>query len=282
MHVTDSEGHKYWLMERLRKRGHRFIIRLAREHKARELADDEWDLVSNLVGKAEDVAERSVPLPARTGKRPPKTKKTFPDRQSRVAKLRFGKMQLALKKPSYLGNDVAPETVVNVVRVYEVDAPAEVEPVEWILFTSEPIATAEDVLAVVDNYRKRWVIEDFFRALKTGTSYELRQLESARAWKNVLAISLPIAWRLLAIRTAAREQPNEPATTIFTTTELAALRHRLPKRLPQNPTRREAVLVLAELGGHHKSNGEPGWQILHRAWMKLLPLVEGMELARKM
>jgi hypothetical protein len=287
IHVTDSEGHKYWLLEMLKKKGHRFIIRLAREHKAKELGDEEWDLVSNLVGRSEDVATREVPLPARATKRPPRTKKRFPDRRGREAKLHFGRMQLALKRPPYLDDDVAAETVVNVVRVYETNAPAGVEPVEWILFTSEPIDTAEQVLTVVDQYRKRWVVEDFFRALKTGTSYEERQLEGAHSWKNALAISLPIAWRLLAIRTASREEPEAPATTIFTAAELAALKHRLPKRLSsKNPTRREAFLALAEYGGHIKNNGEPGWQILYRAWTKILPLVEGiergLELGRKM
>ena len=34
--------------------------------------------------------------------------------------------------------------------------------------TTEPIDTVEQVLRIVDWYRARWVIEEFFKALKTG------------------------------------------------------------------------------------------------------------------
>jgi IS4 transposase len=50
-----------------------------------------------------------------------------------------------------------------------------------MLYTSEPIDTAEQLLTIVDQYRSRWVIEEFFKALKTGCAFEKRQLESYRA-----------------------------------------------------------------------------------------------------
>lgn len=57
-----------------------------------------------------------------------------------------------------------PEKVeVNAVYVYETNPPEGEKPVEWILFTTEPIHTAEDVLRVVDLYRTRWMIEEFFK-----------------------------------------------------------------------------------------------------------------------
>ena len=41
------------------------------------------------------------------------------------------------------------------------------EPVDWLLLTSEPIDTDEQILEVVDIYRARWLIEEYFSALKT-------------------------------------------------------------------------------------------------------------------
>jgi hypothetical protein len=54
--------------------------------------------------------------------------------------------------------------------------------------------------AVVDAYRARWVVEEFFKALKTGCQIEKRQMETYEALRIALALFLPIAVRLLALR----------------------------------------------------------------------------------
>jgi hypothetical protein len=89
------------------------------------------------------------------------------------------------------------------VLVHEVGAPNYAETVEWKLLTNLPIDTPEQVAAIVDAYRARWVIEEFFKALKTGCAYEKRQLETFRALMNALAIFSVIAWRLLVLRHVA-------------------------------------------------------------------------------
>lgn len=43
----------------------------------------------------------------------------------------------------------------------------------------------------MDAYRARWVIEEFFKALKTGCNFERRQLESFQSLRIALAIFLP-------------------------------------------------------------------------------------------
>ena len=63
---------------------------------------------------------------------------------------------------------------INFVHVREVGTNGSEAPVEWTLATSEPIATVADVLRVVDIYRARWVIEEYFKSLKTGCSFEKR------------------------------------------------------------------------------------------------------------
>jgi len=55
---------------------------------------------------------------------------------------------------------------VNVVYVREVAPPADQQPVEWILATTEPVDTANQLLAVVDSYRARWLIEQYFKAVE--------------------------------------------------------------------------------------------------------------------
>lgn len=280
IHVADCEADNYALLSNMIRHGYRFVTRMARDRRARADASEPWHLVSEVTASAKYTAEREVPLSARGSERPPRTRKTFKPRKARVARLRFAAMPVQLKRPPYLNEPHAPELAVNVVRVYEVDAPEGTEPVEWFLLTTEPIASREDVLAIVDIYRRRWVIEEFFRAVKTGCRYEERQLERRHSWLVALAITLPLAWRLLQLRQLARSTPDCPATTVLTTTELEVLQHLRPKAFSRGATVREALLAVAALGGHVKSNGNPGWLVLHRGLSKLQSLAEGVEIGR--
>jgi hypothetical protein len=282
IHVADSEADNFTLLSNMVGAGCRFVTRMARDRRARCRGDEPWMRVSKATGAAEHIAEREVPLSARGEHRPPKTLKKYPARDARVATLRFAATSIELKRPPYLDKRYPAALEVNVVRVYESEAPAGVEPVEWFLFTTEPVGTRDEVLAVVDIYRRRWAIEEYFRAVKTGCGYEQRQLETRHAWMIALAITLPIAWRLLHLRTIARRTPSAPATDALSATEVDVLRHLRPGRLSARPTVREAMLLVAEFGGHIKNNGEPGWLVLHRGMSKLQALAEGVELARQM
>ena len=97
-------------------------------------------------------------------------------------------------------------------HVGELNPPEGEEAVEWLLFTTEPISTPEEVADVVDNYRARWLIEEYFKALKTGCKYEERQLESADGLFNALGVFAILAWRLLLLRFIQRTATDEPAT----------------------------------------------------------------------
>jgi hypothetical protein len=155
--------------------------------------------------------------------------------------------------------------------------------VEWRLWTSEPIESPEDVFAVVDAYRARWRIEEYFKALKTGCAIEKRQIETHEGLVRVLALFAPIAWRLLLLRTTAHRADEANATTVLTNRQLTCLRLSLKKlgkqALPNAPSAIEAMLALARLGGHLKRNGLPGWQTLGRGFDKLLTVEMGFALA---
>ena len=148
------------------------------------------------------------------------------------------------------------------------------------MYTNEPIDTPEQILQVVDWYRARWTIEEYFKVLKTGCAMEKRQLADSYALSNALALLAPIAWRLLLLRNEARDQPKSPATQVFESDEIEVLRAAVVKRrrLPENPTVLDAMLSIASLGGHLKHNGPPGWQTLAGSYEKLCGLVDGWRL----
>jgi hypothetical protein len=150
-----------------------------------------------------------------------------------------------------------------------------------LLFTTLPVGNAEEVAAVIDTYRARWTIEEYFKALKSGCSYEKRQLESRHTLLNALGILAPLAWRLLALRSLADDAAT-PASAVLDTDEVHVLR-RISRdiKLGDNPTAAEALYAIARLGGHFPQNGRPGWKVLWTGFQKLLDRVDGYRLARE-
>ena len=132
---------------------------------------------------------------------------------------------------------------------------------------------------MIEAYRARWIIEEYFRALKQGCAYEKRQLENVHAIINALAIFVPIAWQLMALRNAARIDLDLPATKVLDRLKLQLLQRHPKLRLPPRPTSRDAMLAIAQLGGHIKNNGDPGWIVLGRGYDRMLMLEEGALLA---
>ena len=87
-------------------------------------------------------------------------------RQATV-EVRAGSMTIQAPKES----KVAVRSVcVQAVMVREVDPPRGEVPVEWILLTTLPISTVDKVRTVIQYYMVRWMIEIFFRTLKSGLS----------------------------------------------------------------------------------------------------------------
>lgn len=282
VHLMDREADSFALLDEMARANERFIVRLRHDRKAKAAAEEaSWSRLRTLVSQSADCLEREVPLSARRAKTAPRESRRSPARKTRLAQLRFAATSLTICRPRYM-HDGSEQLTVNVVRVYEVDAPSGADPVEWLLVTQEPITTAADVARIVDIYRCRWVIEEFFKALKTGCSYEQRYAGSAHALQNILAICLPIAAHLLWLRSRARTNPDAPATEVVSPRQVEVIRRtfRLPW-FPPRPSARDVLLAIAEHGGHIRSNGEPGWLVLHRGLQSLLEYERGWAAARE-
>jgi hypothetical protein len=280
LHVMDSEADDYHVLRTLVERKSRFIIRAAGNRRL-QADDDEPAKLRDFVSSSPVVCTRSVPLSKRQKTRfRVNTKQKLP-RESRQATLSIGAGTVEIRAPNYYSKASAQTVPLHVVWVREVDVSEGIEPVEWTLMTTEPIETEADILAVVDSYRHRWGIEELSKALKTGCAYEKRQLGSYQTLVNALALLLPIAWNLLRLRTLARDDRKLPASAVLSSVELQVLHHAAEKPLPNKPTLREAMLAIARLGGHLKRNGEPGWLVLGRGYLKLLDLAQGFLIAKR-
>jgi hypothetical protein len=154
--------------------------------------------------------------------------------------------------------------------------------VEWVLFTTEKTSTPTELERIVDIYRNRWKIEEYFKALKSGCSLEKRQVESYGALCKVLALFVPIAYRLLLLRGLAKRYPRSAARRAFSQIELELIT-KSPSNLgrPRPRNVEEAMNCLARLGGHIRNNGSPGWQTLAWGYEKLLAMKLGWEIAMR-
>jgi hypothetical protein len=215
------------------------------------------------------IASRVVELSRRRRSTKPAEQRKHPERPERTAMLNIGATTVKIQRPHMVTASVAAAVDVNVVHVWEESPPEGHVPVTWTLFTTEPIATAKDVLRVVDIYRTRWLIEEFFKALKTGCAYEDRQLESRHALETALGLFIPLALQMLATRSLARHRPDLPAETVASPLRLRVLRELSPRRLPAKMTVRQFMYAVAGLAGHIERSGEPGWQKLMEGFMEL-------------
>lgn len=271
IHVMDREADAYDLMAGLIKGKRRFVIRASYD---RALACGEKLHISDLLANAKGTIERTVALSKRLKKNAKLTNKQ-PAREARTARLALSAMTVKIARPASADANAPEMLQVNIVEVREIQPPPGAEPVLWRLITSEPISKPSELERIVDCYRARWMIEEYFKAIKTGCAFEKRQMESLKTLLNTLAIIVPIAWRLLLLRTLARQTPDIAASRALTKTQLAILSKRRYGHLPPKATVREAMLAVARLGGLLRQNGEPGWIVLGRGFEDLLKLEEG-------
>ena len=268
IHLMDAEGDSYELLAHLVNGGHRFVVRGGSTN--RQLTSGEYLL--DVLDGAEAVACRQVPISKRTRLASRGRKSSHREREARLANLHIRATKVELRRPDRMKHFPASLSI-HVVQVVEQNAPEGTQPVDWKLYTTESIDTPEQIIAIVDYYRRRWLIEEYFKALKTGCSYEKRQLENRRALLNALAILAPIACQILKLRKESCDEATE--TTSLSAKQVEILRSVSKRKLPPNPSAREIMFAVAGIGGHIKNNGDPGWLVLGRGFLDLLAFEVG-------
>ena len=291
VHLRDSEADHYDLFYAVIDAGGHFVIRLSADRKVadpkrgRRGPDDPPRVhrVSDVLENAEVRLLRSVRLSARVNTGAPKVSKRNLPRDERDAQLGVRVAPAEIKRP-WGSAAKPPRCAVNIVEVMEVDPPEGEVPVSWRLVTTLPVDTPEQVAAVVDAYRARWLIEEWFKAMKTGCAYEDRQLESIDTLLKAFVLLAPVATRLLTLRWLAHNETDCPATVVLSVDEIRFLRaiERTRKRdLPPNPTVYDVMLAIAKMGGFLTSNKVPGWRVLGRGFEEFSLMYEGYLIARE-
>ena len=186
-------------------------------------------------------------------------------RESREAEVEVRAARVVLRPP-WRPHNKLPEVAINAVLVYEPSPPASDVAVEWLLLTTLPIDQPEQVRQVIQTYCVRWMIEVFFRVLKTGCRIEERRFEHIDRVLTCLAVYLIVAWRTLYVCRLGRSCPNIRCDAVFEPAEWKAVwkivRGEDPPADP--PPLAAMVRMVAQLGGYvnRKRPDPPGPQTL--------------------
>lgn len=264
IYVADRESDFYEPLELCQAHGVDFVIRSGCD---RRLADKVSHLRAGLK-ESPLLGQTTVPLRARAGQ------------PARTAIVELRGVRLDLDGPWRPSGQKAPLRNVGAVEVREVDAPEGIkEPLHWILLTSLDCATKAQVQRVVGIYTRRWWIEEYHKALKTGAGVEKSQLEQAHRLEPLIAVLAVVAVRLLNAKLLARSRPEsfEAATSLGP--QIVAILEKKFGKPKRGWTNANVITGVARVGGFlaRRHDGMPGWQTIWRGWQRLLWMCDGAE-----
>jgi len=264
--VADSESDIYELFAE--PRGERPVHWLIRACQDRALEGPRASHVRDQVRGTSVRYEVEVLIRGRQAKTTAEDRARRQNRETRQAKVEVRAATLTLRPPDRPNRKLLPVTV-NVVLVREPNPPPGEPPGEWMLLTTLPIDTPEQVRTIVAYYCVRWNIEVFFRTLKSGCRIERRRFEHVDRVLPCLALCLIVAWRTLFVCRMGRECPDLDCQAILEPSEWKAVwvavhRKRPPRKVPRLA---EMMHLIASLGGYvERPNSEPGAQTV---WLGL-------------
>jgi hypothetical protein len=251
-------------------------VRLNREHVVRDTKGEKSSLKAWLRSRP---IERwlELTIPAHDGR---------PQRTAQLS-LRLGQLRMRLPVPG------GPRWVdMSIVYIDESLRPNAKDRIQWILGTTYPVHNVDDALVVLENYKRRWRIEDFHRAWKSGAcDIETSQLQSFSVFRRWAILTSSMAARAEHIKHYSREYPEAPATKVYTQDEIDTVIAWRLKTSPkaENPYRPGDVPPLglftrwvAELGGYMKSSKAPppGTVTIMRGLEYLEALVRGRQIEK--
>ncbi len=163
-------------------------------------------------------------------------------RQDRRATVEVRAVTMPLRPP-YRREKRLPEVTVNVIQVREVGPPADDVAGEWLLVTTLPIGTADQVREAIAYDCVRWMIEVFFRTLKSGCRVKGQRFEHVDRLTSCLAVYEVIAWRTVYVCRLGRSCPEVSCEAVFEPSEWKSVWMAVHRKTPPKKPPRLSVMV---------------------------------------
>ena len=261
--VCDREADLYEYLEFLIRQEHRFVIRSS-DNRRLPGGLRLWDEMA----KMKLIGYRQITI----GQRGPYYD-TYGDKRAgrpkRDAKFEVRAARISISRPG--SNKSGNETLsINAIYVREIDVEEGQEPLEWRLFTTEPIDTIEQASTDISYYEKRWLIEEFHKSWKTGCRVETRPFQDLDNVERFLSITMSIGVRLLQLKACAEEDGSQSCERLLSPEEWQCLYSISENKPPPDapPTIAWAQKAIARLAGWNdsKGTGRIGWQTMWQGW----------------
>lgn len=258
--VSDRESDFYELFVE-RPQNVELIVRACQNRRI-DAAQDEPGLLFAFIDAQPEQGRFKMTVPAAPGRRA---------RDTEFA-LRFA--PVALRRPRNGADPALPGTVgVTLVEVRELWQPEDgSEPVHWRLLTTHNVADGLQARRIVDLYRSRWSIEEFFRTLKTaGFDIETADISDPHAMINFVAAATIAAVTVRQLVQARDGNTDQRLSDAFDPDDrpiLEAVSARLEGKTERQrnphpkPTLAFAAWVIARLGGWTGYYGKPGAKVM--------------------
>lgn len=196
-----------------------------------------------------------------------------PGRKQRTTELAVRFSPVTLRKPLHRMAGDHPETLgLTIVDVRETSAPADGDAIHWRLLTTHAVHDLDEARSIVNLYRSRWLIEEFFRTLKTaGFDIEDADIGDPRAMMNLVAAATVAAVTVMQLVKARDGTTRRQLADAFAQEDqrlLEAVSSQLEGKtaLQKNPhpkgTLAFASWVMARLGGWTGYYGKPGPKVM--------------------
>jgi len=252
--IADREGDIYEEFA-LKPAGVELLIRAGQD---RLLADG--GRLFDRIRATPEAGRLSIDLPAAPGR---------PARKVSLA-VRFGAVVIAC--PNSRDREARaslPDTVaLTLVELHEPAPPPGVIPVHWRLLTSHPVESFAQACAIARLYRRRWVIEQLFRTMKTkGFDIEAVRIADDGPFEKLAIAILLAAVTVLQLVNERDGAAGRPLADAFAPEDQPLL-ERVSAQLEGNTERQRnphpkgslafAAWVCARLGGWTGYYGKPG------------------------
>ena len=259
--VSDQESDIYEHFARRAANAH-LIVRACQNRKIKPQPDVSA-LLFPFVDNLPEAGRFSVKIPA------------APGRKERVAELavRFSRVELC--KPLHGAASDLPDTIsLMLIDVREMSARHEGEPVHWRLLTTHAVTSSDQARRIVDLYRMRWTIEEFFRTLKTaGFDIEEADIGDPKVMIKFVAAATVAAVTIMQLVRARDGTTDQQLAEAFEPDDqpvLEALSSQLEgatsrqKNPHPNGSLAFAAWVIARLGGWTAYYGKPGPKVMRQ------------------
>ena len=277
IHVGDRGADNFSMIRACVERGVGFLSRAMHDR----LVDGDPERLWAFMGQRPVLGSMEVEVSAhRTGMQ----RDRRAARTARVA-LRGGTVEIPapINDPRHTG---ASPCLVHVVYVCEEEPPEGVQPVDWMLLSSEAAPTGEDAQRLAGWYSRRWSIEEFHRVEKEGCRLEASQLDDAEDLKRLAAVTGVVAVRLLQLRdmaSGAHAGRDDPAALRgLVSAPWIAIVAALARVEAGRLTAQQFWRTVARQGGWigRTSDPRPGWKCIWRGWYDISLMVRGAMIAQ--